>query len=200
MIEKFKNFIPSKVEGNTFTPAGRLVYPHFFKMHTPKGEPEDKARYQTRIIFPADADMSGLEEIVAQVIEDGTTAKFRKENPDIRRPLARTETVSKGRFAELADEFPWTINCKNKIRPDVLSPNGRDVFKEEHEADEVYSGRWARLSVQIYFWNDPKGGPMVLPSLQNVQLLDHDEPIAGGRVKGIAEFDGVTDDGLEGLE
>jgi hypothetical protein len=35
--------------------------------------------------------------------------------------------------------------------------------------------------------------------LQNAQMLDHDEAIAGGRVRGTSEFEGVGDDELAGM-
>lgn len=197
MIEKFKSAAPSKVAGNFITPAGRMVYPALFKASLPRGETDqDKARFQVTLLLPKDSNLDVLKKAVEEVIDENVSAKA-KATTKVKKPWLKTE--DQPRFAEYADEFPYMIRMNAKMRPDVVSPSGQPV-REEQEADEVYSGRWARVSVRPFFYDHPTGGKGVSFGLQNVQLLDHDEPIAGGRVKGTAEFEGVGGDDLGDLE
>jgi hypothetical protein len=99
----------------------------------------------------------------------------------------------------MADDFPWMLRCQAKFKPDVVTPKGDRTYTEDEEADEVYGGRWARFSVRPYWWKHATGGVGVSFGLQNVQMLDHDDPIAGARVKGTAEFE-PAEGGLDDLD
>lgn len=181
--------------GNIITPKGRMVYPSLFRPTLPPGEKDDdKARYNATLLIPEDADIKALEDAVDALIEENVPANKRK---NVKRPFLRTETSNS--LEDYAGEFPVMIRCAAKYAPDVVTPNAQRTYKEEEAADEVYGGRWARFSVRPYFWSHKTGGMGVSFGLQNAQMLDHDEAIAGGRVRGTSEFEGVGEDELEGM-
>lgn len=180
--------------GNIRTPRGRLLYPSLFKPRAMKGEPPEKAKYQASLLIPKGSDISAMKAAVEAVLKENFSEQVRKASK-IKLPFIKTE--DQPRFAELAEDYPLMIRCNATYRPDVVGPTMQTIH-EEDEADEIYSGRWARLSVRPFAYNrtDSKG---VSFGLQNVQVLDHADPIAGGRVRAENEFESV-EDGLADLE
>ena len=195
----FRKAIPSKsTEGNIVTPGGRMVYASLFQKTLPRGEKdESKAKYQNTILFPAGVDVDLLTKAVDEIIAEKVSSRLRATTK-VKKPFLLTK--DQPRFAEFADEYPLMIRSAGTLRPDVISPSGQPV-REENEPDEIYHGRWCRMSVQPFFYDHPTGGKGVSLGLQNVQLLDHDDPleIAGSKPKGAGEFEAVTDDGLGDL-
>ena len=181
--------------GNMMTPRGRMLYPALFTPSLPRGETDQsKAAYQITLLFPKGSDFAAIEAAVNECIEENVPAKARTTTK-IKKPFLKT--ADQPRFAEFADDYPNMLrfNAK-KMKPDVVTPKGDRNVTADEEADEVYSGRWARVSCRAFFYDHPTGGKGVSLGLQNVQLLDHDDPIAGGKVKGTAEFEAVGDDDL----
>lgn len=188
---------PAKLleSGNYLTPPGRLLYPALFEKVLPRGEKdESKAKYQATLLFPADADLAVLEAAVEACMEDNFSAAARKGK--IRTPFLRTEDQQ--RFADMAEDYPVMIRCSATYKPDVRGP-WVDVIPEDKVSDEVYGGRWARLTVRPYHWVHETGGKGVSFGLQNAQMLDHDDPLAGGHISADHEFEPVAS-GLEDLE
>lgn len=183
--------------GNFLTPRGRMLYPALYEPTLPKGETDkEKAKYQATLLIPVGADIDVMKAAYKELVEENVPETKRKTTK-IKSPFLKTE--DQPRFEDMAEEFPWMIRCQAKFKPDVVTPKGDRTVGEDEEADEVYGGRWARFSVRPYFWKHPTGGQGVSFGLQNVQLLDHDDPIAGGRVKGTDEFE-PAEDGLGDLE
>lgn len=184
--------------GNIITPKGRMLYPALFKPVLPVNEKdEEKAKYQATLLIPAGSDIDAMKAAYKELVDENIPEAKRK-TAKVKSPFLKTEDQE--RFAEMAEDFPYMIRCQAKFKPDVVTPKGDRTLGEEDEADEVYGGRWARLSVRPYFWTHPTGGKGVSFGLQNVQLLDHDDPIAGGRTRGTDEFEGVKSDDLDDLE
>lgn len=182
-------------KGNYYTPKGRIVYPDLFKPTLPPGEKdESKARFQATLLIPEAADIDVLRQAVEDVIAENVIEAKRKK---VKRPFL--DVADSDSLGEFADEFPVMIRCASRYAPDVVTPNAQRTYKEDEAADEVYGGRWARFTVRVFFWEHKTGGLGVSLGLQNVQMLDHDDPIAGGRVRGTDEFDDAGD-GVDDLE
>ncbi len=177
--------------GNIRSPKGRLLYPNLFQPSLPKGEKDpEKARYGVSLLIPRGADIKAITDAVNEVLADNVSEKVRKTTK-VKMPFLKTE--DQPRFAEFADDYPVMIRCNAKYKPEVVGPTARAV-PEADEADEVYSGRWGRISLRPFFYDHPTGGKGISLGLQNVQLLDHDNPIAGGRARAESEFESVGDD------
>lgn len=176
--------------GNIRSPRGRLLYPSLFKPSLAKGETDkEKARYGVTILFPKSADLKLIIDAAKKCRDDNFSAAVQKQ-AKIKMPFLKTE--DQPRFAELADTFPVMIRCFAKFAPEVVGPTNRRITEEE-EADEVYSGRWGRISLRPFSYDMPTSKGVSL-GLQNVQLLEHDEPMGGGRVKAETEFEAVGDE------
>lgn len=154
------------------TPPGRLSFAHLIE---PKiGEDGGKPRWETVLLLPPGSDvkplLQGLEAAIVELFGP------RKDWP---RNLRKPEDIvlpapEKGKYAGY--EEGWTaISCSNsKQAPEVIDAMKAAVSNPK----EVYAGRWARLAVRPYAYkNKTMGGSLWLT---HVQLLKHDEPLAGG--------------------
>ncbi len=171
--------------GNVITPAGRLAYPHLFVATLPQGETDEKKkRFQTTMVFPKNANL----DLLNQMVEDAAAGEWGpgyKAKHKVKKPFLRTEDHPK--VGVDAAEFPVMIRTNSPTRPQIVRANKSPVT--EAEAEEVYAGRWARLSLRAYTYDHKTGGKGVSFGLQNVQLLDHDEPLAQVRPAAEDEFD-----------
>ncbi|MBB4017620.1 hypothetical protein GGR16_002654 [Chelatococcus caeni] len=172
----------SQKTGNIITPRIRMVYPALFKPWAPRGS-DQEPKFQLTILVPKAADIA----LLKKGAQDAAFAEFGKDAKGVKTPFIKTEEQE--RFADYADEYPTMIRARSNERPGVADREGKDVF--EDRADEVYGGRWAFVSLRPYAWKHPTGGKGVSFGLQNVQLLEDDEPIGGGRVAASSEFEPV---------
>lgn len=174
---------------NVITPKCRMVWPALFNPQKMRGQSDDQAKFQISVLIPKDANIDLLNEVAKEAREE----KFGKAKATIRSPFRKT--AEKDALADLADDFPTYITARSKDRPGVVGPNGKAV----DDPEQVYSGRWCRVSVQAFGY-DQSGNKGVSFGLQNVQLLDNDDPLAvgGQRVAAESEFDAVEVAGEEG--
>lgn len=180
--------------GNVITPAGRLAYPHLFSAALPMGETDSKkARYQCSIVFPKNADLTLLNNLVEETAIAEFGPDYRKKYK-VRKPFLRTEEHP--RIGVEAEEFPVLIRTNSPTRPQVIRGDKSPVTESEQE--DAYAGRWARLSLRTYAYDHPTGGRGVSFGLQNVQLLDHDEPLAQMRPPAEDEFEAIEASGGDG--
>jgi hypothetical protein len=87
------------------------------------------------------------------------------------------------------EDFPVYVAARSNDKPGIVGPNGKsDGIEPEH----VYSGRWARMTVDAYGY-DVDGNKGVSFGLKNVQLLDNDDElvVGGSKVSAESEFDAV---------
>jgi hypothetical protein len=182
MNAKFKVCVATKA-GTLLLPAGRLSYPNLFKARAMEGEPADKAKFSTSIMLPADADLSLAQAWVDEVAKEKWGSNIGK----VRRPFLKH--AEKIEDQELAAAFPVLIRMGSSEKPNVVFGNGDPCTTTE----EVYPGRWARVSVRAYAWEHKASGRGVSFGLSNVQLLDHDDRIGGGRAKPEEEFEFVNE-------
>lgn len=173
--------------GNIRLPRARLFYPWLFKPRPNKKDPTnlDKARYQTELLLPKGVEMAILIKAVEDVLVDKLGADYAKKHK-VKKPFLKTEDQPK--MAELADDYPVFLRLNSKDRPGVVFANGTRC--DEDKSHEVYGGRWAFVSVRPGYY-DVDGSKGVTLYLQNVQLLEDDERLGGGRVSAEAEFESV---------
>ena len=178
MNPKFKTCAETKA-GTMLLPAGRLSYPNLFKARAMEGEPEDKAKFSTSLILPPDSDLS----LAVAWVEKIAKEKWGNNIGKVRKPFLKH--AEKTEDAQLAADYPVLIRMSSSQKPNVIFGN----FEACNIPDEVYPGRWARVSVRAYAWEHKANGRGVSFGLSNVQLLDHDERIGGGRAKVEDEFE-----------
>lgn len=174
--------------GNVISAQGRMMYPEFFEPSLPKGETDaSKAKYQGTLIFPKTADLALLaEQVEAVAIEKWGPAY--KTKFKVKKPFGKAEDQPK--MADTAEGYPVFVRANSKDRPQVVDAAGKPIG--EDRKDEIYPGRWARFSLRPYAYDHPTGGKGVSLGLQNVQILDHDERLAGARPQASDEFEPVA--------
>lgn len=180
-VQENKAYVHEKT-GNLVTPLSRIVWPSLFTPSAMRGADAGEAKYQITVLIPKTANI----DVLKAAANDVATEKFGKKATSIRSPFRKT--AEKDSLADIAEEFPFYITARSKDRPGVVGPNGKTV----DDPEQVYSGRWARVSIQAFAY-DQRGNKGVSFGLQNVQLLDQDDPLAvgGSRVSAESEFEAV---------
>lgn len=170
--------------GNIRLPRARLYYPHFFKPQLRKGETDmSKAKYQVSVLLPKGVEMAIVLKAVEDVAIDKWGADYAKKMK-LRKPFLKTDEQPK--MADLVDDYPVFLRLNSKDKPGVVFANGSTC--DESKSHEVYGGRWAFVSVRAFAY-DVDGSKGVSLGLQNVQLLEDDERLGGGRVSAESEFE-----------
>lgn len=183
---------------NIVTCKGRILWHALFEARKAKGSNGD-AKHEFNLLIPKDSDVKVLREEAFNAGKDQFPKDFREAEgkwpKKIATPLKPTEGNEK-LVAALEDaglkveDYPFYFAARSKDRPGVVAPNGKaDGVEPEH----VYSGRWARATVQVYAY-DKAGNRGVSLGLINVQLLDNDDElvVGGGRVSAESEFEAVA--------
>jgi hypothetical protein len=178
--------------GNWRLPRARLYYPHLFKPQLRKGETDQsKAKYQTTVLLPVGVEMTALLKAVEAVAIDKWGPDYAKKMK-IKKPFLKTEEQPK--MAELVDDYPAFLRLNSTNRPDVVFANCSTCG--EDKSHEVYGGRWAFVSVRPFAY-ETDGNRGVSLGLQNVQLLEDDDRLGGGRVSAESEFESAGADSTE---
>lgn len=166
--------------GNVVTPKARMSFPSLFTPRTPPGS--DKAKYQLSLLIPADCDISLLKQAAQKAAKEKWGDKMPKQ---LKSPfLDAGDHEYEGYVAGMV-----LIRANSLQKPGVINAAGEHVTDES----EVYPGRWCCASLRAFAY-DTSGNRGVAFGLQNVQLLDHDEPI-GGRSRAEDDFEPVPVEG-----
>lgn len=185
--------------GNIRTPKGRLSFPHLQKPN-PKakvtsGDNAGRFKYTTSLLLPPTADLSMLKaEAEAALLEE-----FGPEKVKAWAAADKLKTPFLDAFkASITERNPggdeslkgWTmIRVDSLDRPGVVEANGQPIGDDY---SGVYAGRWAFLSLCPSAYPAIDGGkPGVKFYIANVQLLDHDAHLGGGRPQAEDEFEAV---------
>lgn len=193
------NACKATVSGNIRTPKVRLSYPHLENPNpdakVTSGKNAGKFKYTLSVLIPPGADISLLKKAAETAsIDEFGPEKFKAyvESERFNNPFLDAFKASKSQKNPSGDERfkGWTlIRCDSMTRPQVLEANG------EHIGDDysgVYAGRWGFVTLNPSAYPAIDGGkPGVKFYLGNVQLLDHDERLGGGRPAAEDEFEPV---------
>jgi ssDNA-binding protein len=159
--------------GTIWTPKGRLSYAfHLFEPGPPPGGDNDpkKLRYSTSLILPGNVDISLLRTEIAATAK----AKWGDKATGLKDPIL--DHVAKNtKQPDLARQFPILLRFTSQYKPSILYPNGEEV----KEPQQAYSGRWAKISINLWTWNHPLSGKGVSLGLQSVILMDDDDRLGG---------------------
>lgn len=174
-----------------FTPKVRLVYPVLIEPKINNKFPNNPPKFSTIALVPKAADISVIVAEVQRIAASLYGADWKKkaaEDPALAVKMPIKKTANYEKLAEYAEEYPLFINVSANadFAPALFGPDTKPIDKTK--SGEVYGGRWAVLALNAW---GPKPenknvNRFVSLGLQRVQLLDHDEPIATGRI-GTAE-------------
>jgi hypothetical protein len=174
MTIDFKTCRESKA-GNIITPKCRMSFPVLFEPQPPPNQPAGKKRYGVALLIPAGCDLTLLKQQAAAAAKEQWGEKI---PANLKSPF-----LDAGKYQYNGYEEGWTL-----LRPTTINKPGLVNAKGENISDEseVYPGRWCVASLRAYAY-DVSGNRGVSFGLQNIQLLDHDEPL-GGRARAEEEF------------
>lgn len=163
----------------------RLSYFHGWKPTSINGGPE---RYSVSVLIPKDdkETVKAINDAVDAAIEEGI-AKFGGKKPNkaaIKLPLRDGDT-------EREDEAyagHWFINANSKTAPQIVDKAVKPIL----DRDEVYSGCYARVSLNFYAFNS-NGNKGIACGLGNIQKIRDGESL-GGRSSATDDFSIEEDD------
>lgn len=181
----FKSCRLSKA-GNIITPKVRLSFPVLFEPQPPPGNAAGKKRFSVALLIPPGCNLDLLKQDASRAANEqwGDKIPGKLKSPF----LDAAEYPYEGYEAGWTLLRPTTLN-----RPGVVNAKGENVGDD---GSEVYPGRWAVASLRAFAY-DVSGNRGVSFGLQNIQLLDHDEPL-GGRARAEEEFAPVDIDAKSG--
>ena len=163
----------------------RLSYFHGWEPTSINGGPE---RYSVSVLIPKDdkETVKAINDAVDAAIEEGI-AKFGGKKPNkaaIKLPLRDGDT-------EREDEAyagHWFINANSKTAPQIVDKAIKPIL----DRDEVYSGCYARVSLNFYAFNS-NGNKGIACGLGNIQKIRDGESL-GGRSSATDDFSTEDDD------
>lgn len=175
------NVKASRKETKVITGKVRLSYAHLFE---PYGMDGQEPKFSTAILIPkSDTEtLKAIKEAVDLAKKNGAS-KFGGKIP------ANLKTPLRDGDEERPDDEVYAgcyfLNASSKNRPGVVDQNVQPVM----DANEVYSGCYARVSINFYAYN-ASGNKGIAAGLGNVQKLEDGEPL-GGFTRAEDDFDSV---------
>lgn len=164
----------------------RLSYANVWE---PKSVNGGKEKYSVSIIIPKE-DTKALDEIkkaIDAAIEEGK-GKFGGKIPNkasLKTPLRDGDI---DRPDDEAYKNSYFINANSITPPQVVDKNVKPIL----EHSEIYSGVYARVSINFYAFNS-NGNKGIACGLSNIQKIRDGEPL-GGRVSAEDEFTTEADE------
>lgn len=164
----------------------RLSYANVWE---PKSVNGGKEKYSVSIIIPKE-DTKALDEIgkaIDAAIEEGK-GKFGGKIPNkasLKTPLRDGDI---DRAEDEAYKNSYFINANSITPPQVVDKNVKPIL----EHSEIYSGVYARVSINFYAFNS-NGNKGIACGLGNIQKIRDGEPL-GGRVNAEDEFTTEVDE------
>ena len=178
----------------------RLSYVHVFE---PRPDDDGNEKYSCSVLIPK-SDKESLRKIKAAVdaaIEQGKTSKWGGKVPaNLKKPLRDGDEERPDDEAYAGHYF---LNATSKTKPGIAKPigkgpDGRVKFQEITDSTEVYSGCYAKVSLNFYPF-DAKGNKGVAAGLNNIVKVQDGE-FLGGRASvqedfADEDFDDVVESG-----
>lgn len=187
------------------TVPGRMSHPAILKPRTEKDEETgaEKTSYQIGLLFPPGTDTAPFHAALkaAMVHKFGPDTaqwpKLKRKPKDVIKDFAEYNSErDKPLPGDWAGWIMVRANADVKHPPNVVGPvKGPDgKFPRITDDREVYGGRWARMTIDAFFYNSPKGGKGVTFGLNNVQVLKHDTNFGGAVTAAEEDFDDASAD------
>lgn len=148
----------------------RLSYAHLFEPHAIEG---NEPKYSVSVIIPkSDKEtLQAIKEAVTEAKEQGKGKWGGKVPANVKTPLRDGDVDREGDEAYAGCYF---LNANSKNKPGIVDINVQPIL----DATEVYSGCYARLTLNFYAYN-ANGNKGIAAGLGNVQKLEDGDPLGG---------------------
>lgn len=144
------------------TPTGTFSFPALFVA-------DENDKYTVKVVFAPGADLTALEEIVAQA----TKAQFGDNVPaDFNNPIKDVTSESDLKYFEAGSKF---VRASSKFQPNVVDEKAQPILDQ----DLIYSGVLGRVQVSARGY-DFKGKRGVKLDLAGAQRAGAGQRIGGG--------------------
>lgn len=172
---------------NPITPEFRVSYPNVF---TPKMNTlSKKEEYSIVALFPKGADLSKLEAVAREAIEEKWGPDKAKWPKNMKTPFRLQDDKEKDGVMPAGHEKGLVfMNLKSKQRPGLVDRKRQPII----DSSEFYAGCYAIASVSCYAY-DEAGNRGVAFGLVNLQKTREGEPLSG-RPKAETEFQAIAGD------
>ena len=163
----------------------RLSYVHLFKPQAIDDSTEPK--YSACLLIPKDAKktLTDINKAVEAAKQSGAAKWGGKVPANLKTPLRDGDEE---RPDQPEYKGCYFMNATSKTKPGVVDRNVQEIL----DSSEVYSGCYARASVNFYAYNTA-GNKGIACGLNNVQKLA-DGDYLGGRSRAEDEFEAYVDD------
>ena len=169
------------------TGKGRLSYAYVWEPHVSEDSENNEAKYSTSFLFPKD-DKETVIKIKAAIdaaIEQGVQKLWGGKMPaNLKRPVRDGDKEADEKGEDYKGHY--FFNASTKKAPEIVDQKRNPIIDE----DEVYSGCYARISVNFYPFNK-NGNKGVAVGLNNIQKWADGEPLGGARSKAEDDFDAL---------
>lgn len=167
----------------------RLSFPNLFEPQQVMGEGDPK--YSVMLLIPKSDEktMKALRDAEKAAAEQGKSSKFGGKIPSNLASIIRDGDEYAEDYPERADHWFLTVSATVRYRPGVVDRHLNPILDQS----EVYSGVYARVSVNAFPYTFGQSKKGVSFGLQNVQILGGGEPL-GGRTRAEDDFDEVEED------
>lgn len=163
----------------------------FLALAKPKAVSQGGAeKYQVCILIPKTdkATIRKINELVNEAIADGASV-FKKTLDPNKLPRNFEHPLHDGDEERESDDFAnhYYMNCYANRKPGIVDKNRDEILDI---TEEIYSGCWGRVDVNLYAYN--VSSPGIAVGLNNVQKIKD-----GPRLDGVIGADKAFDDGFE---
>lgn len=184
-MSKFDTAWLNEETGEIHTPKARMVYPTLLEARGIKDKPDSKPKFSVTLLLPKAANIDIISASLVAALKDKFGADWKKKK--LLYPLLKT--VDQERLLEYADDYPFILRCSanENFAPFIYGPDAKQFTGG---ASDIYSGRWCVVAGKFFAYDNVSKGASF--GLNRIQLLDHDEPVAGGRVATASGFEQVS--------
>ena len=178
----------AEVNTKVITGKVRLSYANVWEPQSiDGGEP----KYSTSILIPKD-DKETLSKIktVVDALKEQAKAKYNGKLPAKFHTPLRDGDDERPDDEAYAGHYFFNASSKNKpgiAKPIGKTPDGKIKFEEITDTTEVYSGCYAKVSINFYLF-DTKGNKGIAAGLNNIVKIQDGESLGGGRSSVNADF------------
>jgi len=162
----------------------RIAYQHFVVPRPPmRGAKADaKRKYEATLLLPKKANFDPVFDAAEALVKEKKAREFKYAKwpwKELRDGDKTSDKIIPALEEEgTLKEYTHYITVRSEDKPDIVYAD-RSEFNPADAADELYPGRWVRVSFRPYFYDNESMG--VSFGLRNVQLLGHDERLQLGR-------------------
>lgn len=167
----------------------RLSYVNVFTPRQQEGS--DTPKFSVCIMFPkADKELKALFDAAISETAKADAAKWGGKIPSNLKTPIRDGDTEKDTSEQPEFKGMYFFNASSTRKPGVLDVNGFEMM----DPAELYSGCWARVSVNFFGYNS-NGNRGIGAGLNNIMKLKDDERLGGSAATAEEDF-GDDEDGL----